>query len=172
MARLAIKIGPGRYTFCGASLIEDNFLLTAKHCVQDFYNNCNTEKDCTAYFRDLIRGRTHHEEGEFTVPIVDAFIREGRSDLAVLQLKFPVQEHPDYHLGPPLRPIGLALQAPQVGQVVTTAGWGVTGYNQGRSQELRSLQLTIAQVTAGHWHHGPGERHVGVHQHRDRRQDH
>ena len=149
MARLAIKIGPGQYTFCGASLIEDNFLLTAKHCVQDFYKNCHAEKDCIAYFRDLLRGRTQHEEGEFTVPIVDAFTREGRSDLAVLQLKFPVQDHPDYQLGPPLKPISLAIQAPQAGQLVHTAGWGVTGYNQGRSEELRSLQLTITQVTKG-----------------------
>ena len=31
-------------------------------------------------------------------------------------------------------------------KVVTTAGWGQIGYNQGLSPELRSLNLTITTV--------------------------
>merc|ERR1719430_647795 len=53
-------------------------------------------------------------------------------------------------MGAPLQPIRLATENPKIGDKVMTAGWGVTGYNEGVSKELRSLQLTITS-TADIW---------------------
>ena len=61
-----------------------------------------------------------------------------------------VEEHPDYGLGVPLQPIRLATENPKIGDKVLTAGWGVTGYNEDVSDELRSLELSITS-TADIW---------------------
>ena len=135
--------------YSGASLINSNHLLTAKHCLgseQQFYENCNLEKDCVAHFRDLIPGRDNFEEGQFTVPLVEASTRRGRSDLAVLKLKVPVEEHPEYGKGARLKAIRLARAGPLPGEVGLTAGWGLTGFQEGLSPQLRALKLTITEV--------------------------
>ena len=90
MARIIMKTGPFTKSFCGAALVHSNLLLTAKHCITTFWDECIDETDCYAYFRDLTPGRTNHEKGEFTVPIVRVFAKEGISDLAVLKLAYPV----------------------------------------------------------------------------------
>ena len=90
IARIHIKTGFLEQAFCGASLIHSELLLTAKHCVAEFYDYCVYESDCYAVFRDLVRGHTHHEKGEFTVPLVDMFEKEGRSDLAIVKLAYAV----------------------------------------------------------------------------------
>ena len=74
------------------------------------------------------------------------FEHDGISDLAVVQLKHRVEEHEDYELGPPLFPIKLATEEPKHGDSVVTAGWGLTGYNEGPSSELRSLELNVTRV--------------------------
>ena len=53
-------------------------------------------------------------------------------------------------MGAPLRPILLGTENPKIGDKVFTAGWGLTAYNEGLTDELRSLQLTIT-VTADIW---------------------
>ena len=144
IARIIVKNGFASYSSCGATLISRQFLLTAKHCLTKFNDECINERDCIAWFRDLATGRTNHEPGQFFIPITEVFFREGiRSDLAVVMLKYKVEEHPDYHLGPPLHPIRIASENPKYGDKVLTAGWGLTGYNEGLSNELRSLELTV-----------------------------
>ena len=91
MARIYIKTGFATKSFCGAALIQFNLLLSAKHCVDPFFwDNCIDEHDCYAVFRDINPGRTNHEKGEFRVPIVEVFSKEGMSDLAVLKLAYQV----------------------------------------------------------------------------------
>ena len=150
IARISLKTGFGSSSFCGASLIDSNHLLTAKHCLgseEQFYENCILEKDCVAHFRDLIPGRENFEEGQFTIPLVEASTRRGRSDLAVLKLKVPVEEHPEYGKGVRLKPIRLARVGPLPGEVGLTAGWGLTGFQEGLSPQLRALKLTITEVS-------------------------
>ena len=67
VARIHIKTGFATSQFCGASLIHSRLLLTAKHCVEQFYEQCEEERDCYAHFRDLVPGITNHEKGEFKV---------------------------------------------------------------------------------------------------------
>ena len=146
IARLTIKTGFADYAVCGASLIASQYLITAKHCAVTFLRECIDETDCVAHFRDLAVGPTNHETGQFYITITNVFEKEGRSDLAVVQLKHKVEEHEKYKLGAPLHPIKLATEEPTPGEKVLTAGWGVTGYNEGLSEELRSLELTITEV--------------------------
>ena len=66
-------------------------LLTAKHCIAKyFYEWCVEESDCYAYFRDLVAGPAQHERGQFTVPLIEMYEKEGRSDLAIVKLAFEV----------------------------------------------------------------------------------
>ena len=145
IVRLKLKTGFSDYSQCGASLIASQFLLSARHCFDKFWHECTKETDCLAYFRDLNRGKRNHDLGEFSIPIVEVYPRT-YGDLAVVELKHPVEEHPDYNLSIPIRPIRLASENPKPGEEVVTGGWGLTGYNQGVSEELRSLTLTITTV--------------------------
>ena len=145
IVRLLVKRDYASYGICGASLVASQFLLSAKHCFTTF-DWCIDETDCVASFRDLKPGRSNHEEGEFFIAITDVYEREGISDLAVVKLKHKVEEHNDYKLGIPLQPIRLATENPKPGDEVITGGWGLTGYNEDLSEELRSLKLRITTV--------------------------
>ena len=125
--RLRLKDSFSGSSRCGASLIAPQYLLSAKHCFEQFWEWCIEPTDCLAYFRDLKTGRSNHEKGQFTIPIVEVFVKAGVSDLAVVMLKHPVEEHPDYKLGVPLQPIRLAAENPKPGDEVLTGGWGLTG---------------------------------------------
>ena len=124
IARLSLKTGFGSSSICGASLIAPQYLLSAKHCFRKqrtipfFYDQCINERDCVAHFRDLrVSGFNSHDRGQFYIPIVDIFERSGHSDLVVVKLKHPVEEHEDYGLGDPLQPIQLAKETPKAGEV-------------------------------------------------------
>ena len=90
IARIHIKTGFLEEGFCGASLIHSRLLLTARHCVAEFYDYCEEERDCYAVFRDLVPGPTHHERGEFTVPLIDMYEKDDISDLAIVKLAYAV----------------------------------------------------------------------------------
>ena len=136
----------GDNRLCGATLISPNFLVTAKHCIEGFYDDdvCTDIENCYVACRDL--NRVRHEKGEFRVNIKDVYEKSGMSDLAVIQLKEKVHEHKDYALGVPIVPATLATEAPEPGEEVLTAGWGQTGYHKGTSERLRKLKLRVTSV--------------------------
>ena len=143
VCRIVIR-GFSKSQFCGGSLISGDFLATAKHCVDEFYDLCVRIQDCYVTCRDL--NREEHEIGQFRVSIIDVFLKPGRSDLALVKLKDPVQKHPDYALGTPIAPVILASEEPMPGELVLTAGWGRTGYKEGPSKQLRRLELEVTSV--------------------------
>ena len=119
IARLSLKTGFGSHATCGAVLVASQFLLSAKHCFPSFYDQCINERDCVAHFRDLRVGQLQsHDRGEFWISISEIYERAGISDLVVVKLKHPVEEHEDYKLGAPLQPIQLALETPRAGEVI------------------------------------------------------
>ena len=56
----------------------------------EFYDYCEEESDCYAVFRDLVRGPTNHERGEFRVPLIDMYEKDDISDLAIVKLAYAV----------------------------------------------------------------------------------
>ena len=84
IARLSLKNGFASSSRCGASLISAQYLLTAKHCVTKFYDECIADRDCVAWFRDLVTGRENHEKGQFKIPLVEAFYRSTLLFLSVV----------------------------------------------------------------------------------------
>ena len=94
IARLSLKTGFGSHATCGAILVASQFLLSAKHCFPSFYDQCMDERDCVAHFRDLrVRQLQSHDRGEFWISISEIYERAGISDLVVVKLKHPVEEH-------------------------------------------------------------------------------
>ena len=110
----------------------------------EFYDICVRINDCYVSFRDL--NREEHEIGQFRVSIIDVYLKPGRSDLALVKLKDPVQRHPNYSLGAPIAPVSLSSREPAEGELVLTAGWGRTGYKEGPSKQLRRLELEVTSL--------------------------
>ena len=136
----------GDTQLCGATLISPDFLVTAKHCIEGFYDDdiCTDYDDCYVACRDL--NRAQHDVGEFRVSILDVFFKSGRSDLGLVKLKEKVHEHKDYDKGVPIVPVTLASVAPEPGDEVLTAGWGQTGFGEGFSDQLQKLTLRVTSV--------------------------
>ena len=57
-----------------------------------------------------------------------------------------VHKHKDYDKGVPIVPVTLATEAPAPGDEVLTAGWGLTGFREGFSEQLRRLELKVTSV--------------------------
>ena len=143
MCRIQLQ-GGGKSHFCGAALISAEYLITAKHCLIQFYERCLVVEHCYVACRDL--NRAQHDIGEFRVSILDVFYKSGRSDLGLVKLKEKVHEHKDYDKGVPIVPVTLATVAPEPGDEVLTAGWGKTGFRERNSQQLRKLTLRVTSV--------------------------
>ena len=143
IGRMVVRDEYGNTPFCGASLISLDTMITARHCVKTFYQDCLQIRHCYVLFNDL--HRIEHEKGQFRIPILDVVVKPGRSDLALVILKYPVTSHEDYKLGTPLVPITLATKSPVAGDKVVAVGWGKTGYKKGVSRVLRKLNLTVSE---------------------------
>ena len=134
---------------CGASLVNDQFLIGAKHCLPNFYERCVEPGQCFASFRKL--NKVVNRPGEFTIDLLDVIYAPGLSDLALIKLEIPVSQHPDYTKGIPLQPVKLATEPPRVGETVYTAGWGRTGFSNetGRTKEKSDQLMGIQLVVEG-----------------------
>ena len=150
MAYIHIRVRSAGSVECGASLINDEFLATAWHCLRYFEESCFNDGQCFAYMRKL--HKKGYKKGEMKIDILEVFQGPGNSDLALVKLITPVSAHPDYKLGVPLQGLQLAEDPPKVGDKVSTAGWGRTGFDEERqrgepqSNTLRSLELVVKDM--------------------------
>ena len=137
MTALVYNDGSSFYQFCGASLISDDVVLTAAHCVVDSGES--------QYFAAIGRYQLTNltEPGELirvshiTVhPLYNDLTMFG--DIAILKL-----EHPVTH--PFIRTIDLVDEAVhqtlQHGSLLTVTGWGTTTDNNYFRRSLSSLEL-------------------------------
>ena len=153
LAFIHVRHGIRGSTECGASLIQDKYLISSKHCLQNFEKSCDDIENCYVEFRNL--HKILYEPGEIRIPIFDVILGPGTSDLALIQLQYPVREHEDYKTGEPfvpVNPVTLATEAPKPGEKVITGGWGRLGFDEAKqrtkefSDSLMSLELTVTRV--------------------------
>ena len=150
VAYIHVRNGIGSYVECGASLVAEEFLVSAVHCLTSFYDWCYNPGQCFAQFRKL--NKKVYREGEFKIDLLDVINGPGDSDLALIKLLTPVSKHPDYRKGLALRPVTLAIEPPEVGETVFTVGWGRTGFNEKtnmteeESDQLLGLTLKVKSL--------------------------
>ena len=143
MAALEFRQDDGDYSFiCGASLVRENVVLTAAHCVQDDPDTASREDDAGRY-RLLIGTRDRQQGGERIDAdrLVDHPQYDGDSgayDVALLRLSRATT------LGSPIR---IAADADaeffEPGDEATIIGWGATTSGGGAVRELREGEVPI-----------------------------
>ena len=121
------------YASCGGSLIDQDSVLTAAHCLQ------NTTGAVVVVGRTDLRNKNRGQEIGASRPFIHPRYLGSGYDAGVLKLRRPVKG---------IKPIKLAtakqnnLETP--GRKLTVAGWGLTGFNATHpTNRLRQAQVPV-----------------------------
>ncbi|XP_067275825.1 ST14 transmembrane serine protease matriptase a [Pseudorasbora parva] len=131
---------------CGASIINERWLVTAAHCVQDdkikysqagtweAYLGLHTQKEKNTVTKSLLKQIIPH-------PYYNPYTYD--NDIALMELESPVT------FSDTIRPICLptATDVFPPGDVVTITGWGATREGGGGATVLQKAQVRIINVT-------------------------
>ncbi|XP_030840488.1 transmembrane protease serine 3 [Strongylocentrotus purpuratus] len=123
---------------CGASIIANDWILTAAHCVEDFYQYSPFQIQAGTLTYDTA-GQVHEVSEIFIHPLYNSYSLE--NDIALLKLSTPLN-FTDAVQPVCLPPPGDYL--PEVGSYITFTGWGSFGERGGPSP--RNLQKARAPV--------------------------
>nr|CAH0101499.1 unnamed protein product [Daphnia galeata] len=139
--------GPkGTEFWCGGTLINERFIMTAAHCTLDGRQKRFRASQYTARFGEYNLRTTDPGESEIfqisEIRIHPQFTGTGfYNDLALFKLERPVS-FTDY-----IQPICLPSNSQRtesfIGQVPTIVGWGTTYYGGRESTVLREVQLPV-----------------------------
>lgn len=134
------KIQSAGYSWkCGASLISEQYLLTAGHCTYQ-----DKDYDVQSGPPQAVQlGSSYHDDPGATVVKISAVIRhpkykQRRSyyDVALIKMAHTVR------FSEVIRPACLGVP-PSVGENIIATGWGRTEFGGDHSKELRSVSLKV-----------------------------
>jgi len=147
IARLSTPFGR-----CGASLISEKYLATARHCISskksasainkqfDYY--CKNKRNrCVAYIRD--HDTTRDDIGEEMIDMRKIHLKP-RSNIDFLIVELIRSVNLDIRA----KIIPISQSAVKIGQKVITAGWGLVAQNK-RATILQKATLEVSNVGRG-----------------------
>ena len=124
--------------FCGGSVLNENFIVTAAHCVQGFTIEKMSALAGTPDLKDEARGSRHLIDNCFVHP---EYVELNNSDVAVCRLKTP------FIYGENIQPIALDTKYVGGGENCTLTGWGYTTMIRGFPLPTDLQRATLPTIT-------------------------
>lgn len=124
--------------FCGGSILNENFIVTAAHCISGFNTSRMSVLAGTSDLRQESRGSRHLIDNCIIHP---EYVELNNSDVAVCRLQSP------FAMGENIAPITLSKEYVGGGQNCTLTGWGYTSMIRGFPLPNELQRATLPTLT-------------------------